>query len=375
MPGSQSLNPHSTEQSVWHYYKKQNKNIKHKHLVKIKGAIIMIIEAISKLIKKEDLTGAEAEAVMEELMTGKTTPSQTAAYLTALHMKGETIEEITASAVGMRNQCTRLEPSYDTLEIVGTGGDCAQSINISTTAALIVAATGNKVTKHGNRAASSKCGAADVLEALGVNLNIEPEDNLKVLDESNFCFMFAQKYHASMRFVGPTRKEIKTPTIFNILGPLANPAFATLQLLGVYSEDLLVPLAKTLSNLGVKRGMVVYGTDGLDEISIGAPTKVCEFGDGKFDTYEITPEQFGFKRATRDDLKGGDPKENAAITKAILSGTETGAKADAVIFNAGAALHITNNITIEEGIKLAKETITNGSALKQLEKVVESTNK
>lgn len=334
----------------------------------------MINEAISKLINKENLTSMEAENVMEELMTGQATPSQAAAYLTALHMKGETIEEITASALGMRKQCTRLKPDFDTLEIVGTGGDCAQSINISTTAALIAAAAGNKVTKHGNRAASSKCGAADVLEALGVNLNIEAENNLEVLNECGFCFMFAQKYHSSMKFVAPTRREIKIPTIFNILGPLSNPAFATMQLLGVYSEELLEPMAKTLSNLGVKRGMVVYGTDGLDEISIGAETKVCEFDNGVFTNYVITPEEFGFKRGTKEDLRGGEPEENAALTEAILRGSLTGPKADAVLLNAGAALHITNRISIAEGIELARETIKSGSAIEQLKRVVELTN-
>lgn len=335
----------------------------------------MICEAISKLIVKEDLTSQEAETVMEELMTGQATPSQAAAYLTALHMKGETIEEITASAIGMRNQCTKLEPGCDTLEIVGTGGDRAQSINISTTAALIVAAAGGKVTKHGNRAASSKCGAADVLEALGVKLDVSPERNLEVLEESGFCFMFAQKYHSSMRFVGPTRKEIQIPTIFNILGPLSNPAFATLQLLGVYSEDLLEPLARTLRNLGVKRGMVVFGTDGLDEISISAPTKVCEFVGDEFQTYEITPEQFGFQRGTKEDVRGGFPEENAAYTRAILSGEERGPKADAVLFNAGAALHVTNQISIEEGIAIAREMIDSGRALEKLNEVIALTNK
>jgi len=335
----------------------------------------MICETLVKLVNKEDLTAAEAEGVMEELMTGQATPPQIAAYLSTLHMKGETIEEITASALGMRKHCTRVEPEYDTLEIVGTGGDCANSINISTISAIIVAAAGDKVTKHGNRAASSKCGAADVLEALGVNLNLEPEQNLKVLDETNICFLFAQKYHSSMRFVGPTRKEIKIPTIFNILGPLSNPAFATYQLLGVYSEDLLEPLAKTLSNLGVKRGMVVYGTDGLDEISIGAKTKVCEFEGGNYSFYDITPEQYGFKPAARDELKGGEPEENAQYVRAILNGTETGAKLDAVLLNSGAALHITRGITIEEGIELAKETIKSGAASRQLDKFIEATNR
>ncbi len=335
----------------------------------------MIIEAIKKLANREDLDYEMAATVMNEIMSEEATDAQKSAYLTAMYMKGETINEITASASSMRKHSLKLKHNMEVIDIVGTGGDCAHSINISTIAALLVAAAGVKVAKHGNRAASSKCGTADVLEALGVKLTIEPEKNLQVLINTNFAFLFAQKYHSAMKFVGGIRKEIKIPTIFNILGPLTNPASAELQLLGVYEERLVEPLAKVLSNLGVKRGMVVYGQDGLDEISLSSATTVCEIENGTFKSYEITPEQYGFVRCKKEELLGGTPEENAKNTIDILSNKQLGAKRDAVLFNAGAALHIAKEISIEEGIKIAKEMITSGKAMKTLAQVIEMTNK
>lgn len=291
------------------------------------------------------------------------------AYLTALHMKGETIEEITASASGMRKHSLKAEHNMEVIDIVGTGGDCAGTINISTLAAMITSTAGAKVAKHGNRAASSKCGTADVLEALGANLMIEPEKSIKILEDIGICFLFAQKYHTAMKYIAGVRREIKIPTIFNLLGPLANPANVNLQLLGVYNEELVEPLAKVLKNLGIKRGMVVYGQDRLDEISMSAPTTVCEITEEGMKKYEITPEQFGFKRCKKTDLLGGTPKENAQIALNILKG-EKGPKRDVVVLNAGAALHITNEISIEEGIKIAEEMLDKGKVLKQLERFV-----
>lgn len=334
----------------------------------------MIIEAIKTLTEGKNLDYDTAVAVMDEIMSGEATDAQKAAYLTAMHMKGETIEEITASAVSMRSHCLRFEYEDDLIDIVGTGGDGAGSINISTIASLIVAAAGSKVAKHGNRAASSKCGTADVLETLGVKIDVEMEQLKKVLEETGFAFMFAQKYHSAMRFVGGVRREIKFPTIFNFLGPLANPAFANLQLLGVFDGNMVEPLAKVLMNLGVKRGMVVYGVDGFDEISLCGATKVCEIAEGKLTSYEITPEQYGFTRCRKEDIAGGTPEENAQFVKDILSGSLTGPKTDMVLLNAGAALHITKEISIEEGIETARQMIASGKAMKTLEEVIRLTN-
>jgi len=333
----------------------------------------MIVEAISKLMQKEDLDSELASLVMDEIMNGEATQAQMAAYLTALHLKGETIEEITASAGGMRKHSLKIVHDMDVIDIVGTGGDCAHSINISTIASIIVSASGVKVAKHGNRAASSKCGTADVLETLGVNLVPEAQHSLKLLQEIGICFLFAQKYHAAMKYVAPVRREIKVPTMFNILGPLANPACANLQLLGVYDESLVEPLAKVLAKLGVKRGMVVHGRDRLDEISLSAPTLVCEFENGNFTTYEITPEQFGFKRCKKEDLAGGVPEENAAAVLKIFNG-EKGPKRDSVILNAAAALHIALEITMEEGVKMAEGILDSGKALRKLELFIERSN-
>ncbi len=336
----------------------------------------MIKEAIIKLSKKQDLAYAEAEAVMDEIMSGQATPVQMSAYLTALALKGETIDEITASAAGMRAHCIKLLHNLDVLEIVGTGGDGSNSFNISTTSSLVIAAGGVPVAKHGNRAASSKSGAADVLEALGVKITLTPERSAEILKKINICFLFAQNYHIAMKYVAPIRKELGIRTVFNILGPLSNPAGANMELMGVYDQSLVEPLAQVMANLGVNRGMVVYGQDSLDEISMCAPTSVCEIRDGKFTSYEITPEQFGYERCEKGALTGGTPAENTEITKAILKGEEKGPKRQAVCLNAGAALYIAGKAaSIEEGVKLAESLIDSGAALKKLEEFVEETNK
>ena len=336
----------------------------------------MIKEAIIKLSKKQDLAYAEAEAVMDEIMSGQATPVQMSAYLTALALKGETIDEITASAAGMRAHCIKLLHNLDVLEIVGTGGDGSNSFNISTTSSLVIAAGGVPVAKHGNRAASSKSGAADVLEVLGVKITLTPERSAEILKKINICFLFAQNYHIAMKYVAPIRKELGIRTVFNILGPLSNPAGANMELMGVFDQSLVEPLAQVMANLGVNRGMVVYGQDSLDEISMCAPTSVCEIRDGKFTSYEITPEQFGYERCEKGALTGGTPAENAEITKAILKGEEKGPKRQAVCLNAGAALYIAGKAaSIEEGVKLAESLIDSGAALKKLGEFVEETNK
>ncbi|EET59820.1 anthranilate phosphoribosyltransferase [Marvinbryantia formatexigens DSM 14469] len=335
----------------------------------------MIKEAIIALSKKQDLTYEQAEAVMNEIMSGEATDVQKAAYLTALSLKGETIDEITASAAGMRAHCIKLLHDLDVLEIVGTGGDGSNSFNISTTASLVIAAGGVPVAKHGNRAASSKSGAADVLEALGVNITIAPEKSAELLKEIGICFLFAQNYHIAMKYVAPIRRELGIRTVFNILGPLSNPAGANMELMGVYDESLVEPLAQVMAKLGVKKGMVVYGQDKLDEISMCAPTSVCEIRDGWFQSYEITPEQFGYTRCDKEELVGGTPQENAKITKDILNGTERGAKRCAVCLNAGAALYIAGKTqTIEEGVRMAEQLIDSGAAQKKLEEFVERSN-
>ena len=329
----------------------------------------MIREAIIKLSKKEDLTYDEAESVMNEIMDGAATPVQMASYLTALSMKGETIDEITASAAGMRAHCIKLLHDMDVLEIVGTGGDGANSFNISTTSSLVIAAGGVPVAKHGNRAASSKSGAADVLEALGVKITIPPEKSAEILKKINICFLFAQNYHIAMKYVAPIRKELGIRTVFNILGPLSNPAGANMELMGVFDQSLVEPLAQVMMKLGVNRGMVVFGQDKLDEISMSAPTSVCEIKDGWFQSYEITPEQFGYTRCSKEELAGGTPAENAEITKAIVNGTEKGPKRQAVCMNAGAALYIAGKAeSLEAGVKMAENLINMGIDVKLIEK-------
>lgn len=334
----------------------------------------MIKEAIIKLTNKENLSYEEAKAVMNEIMSGEASDVQKSAYLTALTMKGETIDEITGSAEEMRNHAVQLSHEGDVLEIVGTGGDKSDSFNISTTSSLVIASAGVSVAKHGNRAASSKSGAADVLESLGVNITISPQKSAELLQNIGICFLFAQSYHTAMKYVGPIRKELGIRTIFNILGPLANPASANLQVMGVYDESLVEPLAKVLSNLGVKRALVVYGQDRLDEISASAETSVCEVKDGTFKSYTISPEQFGLTRCKKEELTGGTPDENAAITKAVLAG-EQGARRTAVVLNAGAGLYVAGKAdSIEEGVRLAEELIDSGKAEKKLEEFVKYSN-
>ncbi len=339
----------------------------------------MIADAIKKIVDKKDLTYAEAYAVMNEIMNGETTPTQNAAFLAALSTKStkaETIDEITGCAAAMREHALHVEHDYDVVEIVGTGGDNANSFNISTTSAIVAAAGGAKVAKHGNRAASSKCGTADCLEALGVNIKQDPEKAKAMLGEVGMCFLFAQLYHASMKYVGSIRKELGVRTVFNILGPLTNPANARRTVIGVYDASLVNPIAEVLMRLGVNRGMVVYGMDKLDEISVSSETLICEFDPEQSKTYTVSPEDFGLQRCSKEDLAGGSPDENAAITRAILSGQEQGAKRSAVLMNAGAALYIADKAaSLAEGIKLAGELIDSGRALEQLEAFIAASNR
>ena len=314
----------------------------------------MIREAIATLANGEDIGYETAKTVMNEIMCGEAS-------------EGETIEEITGSVEEMRNHGVRLLNDMDVLEIVGTGGDRSNSFNISTTSALVIAAGGVPVAKHGNRAASSKCGAADVLEALGVDITIAPAKSAELLKEIGICFLFAQKYHTAMRYVGPVRKELGIRTVFNILGPLANPAGANMEVMGVYDKELVEPLARVLVNLGVKSAMVVYGMDKLDEISMSAETFVCEVKDGSYKTYYIEPEQFGFHKCDKKELEGGTPEENAEITLKILDG-EKGPRRDAVVLNSGAALYIAGRAeSMEEGVRMAEEIIDSGKAKRKLE--------
>lgn len=335
----------------------------------------MIKEAIAQLVKREDLTSEVMEQVMEEIMTGEATDAQKASFLTALSMKGETIDEITSAAKVLRSHCERFLNDMDVLEIVGTGGDGSNTINISTLSSVVVSAAGIPVAKHGNRAASSKCGTADCLEALGVKIDCAPARSAQILKDINLCFLFAQKYHPAMRFVGAVRKEMGIRTLFNVLGPLANPAGATMQLFGVYSEELVEPLAHVLRNLGVKRAMVVYGRDSMDEISLSAETKVCEFKNDEFKSYVIKPEDLGLTRCNKEDLVGGTPQENAAIVNDILGGAK-GPKTDVVLLNAGAVIYLASDgITLKDGIEKAREIIVSGKAKKQLKEFIEETNK
>ncbi len=335
----------------------------------------MIKEVTAKLMDRQNLSYEEAMTVMNEMMSGSTTPVQTAAFLAALRTKGETIEEITACAAGMRAHATPVAGPADLFEIVGTGGDGSNSFNISTTASLVIAAGGVKVAKHGNRAASSKSGAADCLEALGVQINQNPEQCRRLLDRVGICFLFAPCYHASMKHVGPVRKEMGTRTVFNILGPLTNPASATQQVMGVYAKELVEPLARVLANLGVRRGMVVYGTDGMDEISLSAPTVICEFEGEQFKTTEIRPEDFGFESCPKGALAGGSPAENAAITRAVLEG-KRGPQRDAVLLNAGAGLYVSGRApSFEEGVRLAGALIDAKRAKEKLEAFILESNR
>lgn len=336
----------------------------------------MIKEAILKLSKKENLNYEEAKEVMNEIMSGKATAVQMSSYLTALSMKGETIEEITGSAAGMRANCIKLLHNMEVLEIVGTGGDNSNSFNISTASAIVIASGGVSVAKHGNRAASSKCGAADVLEELGININISPEKSREILSKINICFLFAQNYHIAMKYVAPVRKELGIRTVFNILGPLSNPAGANIELMGVYDESLIEPLAKVMQNLGVKRGMVVYGTDKIDEISMSSETKVCEILDKEnLKSYTISPKDFGYDFCDKKELEGGSVKENAEIIRNIFSLKDKGAKRKAVCMNAGAGFYIAKKVkNIKEGVKMAENLIDEKKAFEKLEDFIKESN-
>ncbi len=339
----------------------------------------MIKEAIVKIVDKQDLTYDEAYTVMTEIMSGETTATQNAAFLAGLSTKStgsETIDEISGCATAMREKATRLEhPGMEVMEIVGTGGDNAHSFNISTTTAFILAAAGIKIAKHGNRAASSLSGTADCLEALGINIQQDPDKCRELLEKVGFCFIFAQKYHSSMKYVGPIRRELGIRTVFNILGPLTNPSYPEYMLLGVYDERLVNPLAQVLMSLGVRRGMVVYGTDHLDEISVSAPTKICEFRDGYYRDLTIRPEDFGLKTASREEIVGGTPEENAQTTRDILAGKITGAKRDIVLMNAGAGLFIAGKAeSMKDGVRLAAELIDSGKALEKIKEMIEVSN-
>ena len=339
----------------------------------------MIKEAIIKIVNKGDLTFEEARTVMNEIMSGQTTPTQNAAFLAALSTKStkaETIDEITGCAVAMRDHATPVtHDGMEVLEIVGTGGDNARTFNISTTSAMIVAAAGIKVAKHGNRAASSDSGAADCLEALGVNIRQSPDLCRKLLSEVGVCFMFAQEYHSSMKYVGAIRRELGFRTVFNILGPLTNPAKPDFFMLGVYDEYLCEPVAKVLSSMGVKHALVVYGRDKMDEVSPSCETAVCELRDGFYRTIVIRPEDFGMVRGAKEEIVGGTPAENAELTRAILRGEVTGTKRNAVLLNAGCAIYAAGRSSdIAEGIRIAAEMIDSGKALKVLDEFIRVSN-
>lgn len=343
----------------------------------MKGVNRMIKEAIIKIVDKMDLTYDEAYAVMNEIMNGETTPTQNAAFLAALSTKStkaETIDEISGCAAAMRDHALNVEHTSDVFEIVGTGGDGAHSFNISTASAFVLAGGGVKVAKHGNRAASSDCGTADCLEALGANISVEPKKCAELIDKVGMCFMFAQKYHTSMKYVGSIRRELGIRTVFNILGPLTNPAHPTYQLLGVYSETLVEPLARVLTSLGIKKGLVVYGQDKIDELSLSAPSTVCDFSNGKYSVYEIKPEDFGLTRCSKSEIVGGDPQTNAKILRDVLDGVK-GARRDVVLLNAGASFYAADRAeSISEGIDMARRSIDSGKAMEKLDLFVKLTN-
>lgn len=335
----------------------------------------MIQEAIYQLINKNDLSFDMTKAVMDEIMSGKATNAQIASFLTSIRMKGETIEEITACATVMRNHGKSIRHNKEVMDIVGTGGDEAYTFNISTISSLIISAAGVPVAKHGNRSVSSKCGSADVLEALGVKIDIPPEKSEELLNKIGICFLFAPLYHSSMKYAAPVRKELSVRTIFNILGPLASPAKAEYILLGVYDENLVAPMAQVLANLGVKKAMVVCGHDGLDEVTLTTKTTVCEVDNGKLNSFFIDPRHFGFSLCSKEDLVGGDPETNAEIAMKILKGEEKGPKRDVVILNSGLCLYMANNsITLRECIRLAEEMIDSKKALNRLEEFIRLSN-
>ena len=336
-------------------------------------------KALMKYIKivseGKDLTPAEAEDAMDIIMSGGATDAQIAGFLAVLRAKGETTDEITGFARIMRKKASIVPTSKSAVDIVGTGGDLAGSFNISTTSSFVIAGTGLNVAKHGNRSVSSKSGAADVLESLGVKISLSPAQASACIQNVGISFLFAQSFHGSMRFVGKARREMGVRTVFNILGPLANPALSDYILLGVYDPALLETMATVLMNLGVKSAMIVYG-DGLDEVSVSGETKVCELRGKKIIKYSITPEEFGLKRYPKEDIVGGTPAENAQITLNILSGKEHGAKRDIVLLNSACAIYCTGAASsIEEGLEMARDSIDSGKALAKLEKLKEFSNR
>ena len=335
----------------------------------------MIADAIKLLVDKQDLTYQQAYDTIREIMHGQTTPVQTAAFLAALSTKStraETIEEISGCAAAMRSMATPMPYPEPVLEIVGTGGDGANTFNISTTAAFVAAAGGVKVAKHGNRAASSKSGTADVQEALGANISQSPEQCARMLDEVGMCFMFAQRYHAAMRHVGSIRKELGIRTVFNILGPITSPADPAYMVMGVYDGALVEPLAQVLMARGVRRGMVVYGQARLDELSTCCDTSVCEFeAGGAVRTYTLRPEELGLARCEKADLVGGTAQENAVVTREILAGKICDGRRDTVLLNAAAGLYVAGAVrTLEDGLARACELVDSGAALATLEAYV-----
>lgn len=332
--------------------------------------------AIKKLSEGNDLTVEEAKRVMEILLSGEATQSQIGAVLTALRMKGETIDEIAGFASVLGQKAEHITPKCERyVDLVGTGGDGASTFNISTTAAFVVAAAGLPVAKHGNRAISSKSGAGDVLEELGVKINAEPDVVEKCVEETGIGFMFAQTFNKSMRFVGQARSEMGIRTVFNILGPLANPSNAKAMVVGVYDPKLTEKIAGAMKMMGVERAFVVSSEEGMDEISVCSATQVSEIKDGKVVSFKITPEEFGFKRAKQEDIVGGDASVNAQITRDILSGKLEGPKKDIVLLNAGATLYVGGiAASMEEGIDLAKKTLESGAAAKKLEELIIRSN-
>lgn len=334
----------------------------------------MIKEAIHEVVNGKDLDYQMANNAMLEIMEGKATNAQIGGFLTALRLKGETVDEIAACAAAMRKKCIPVDHrNPDVLEIVGTGGDEANTFNISTTASFVVAANGVTVAKHGNRSVSSKCGAADCLESLGAKLELGAAQNEKMLNDIGLCFMYAPVYHASMKYAAPVRKELGVRTIFNILGPLSNPAAADIQLMGVYDKALIRPMAEVLAKLGVKKGAVVYG-DGLDEITVCGKTTVCEIDNGNFNEYIIDPKEYNIEYAKMPELVGGAGPENAQITKKVLTGKK-GAKRNAVLLNAGMALYLADCAAdLAEGITKAAASIDSGAAYKKMEEFIKTTN-
>lgn len=333
--------------------------------------------AIKALSEGKNLSRAEAERVMNIMLSGEASQAQIGAYLTALKVKGETVDEIVGSTTVLKNKAEHIKPKSDIyVDLVGTGGDGSFSFNISTTAAFVCAGAGLKVAKHGNRAISSKSGSGDVLEALGVNIIMEPEKVEKAVDEINIGFMFAQTFHKSMKAVSQARNDLGIRSVFNIMGPLSNPSGAKSVVIGVYSIELTDILANVLKEMGVERGFVVYGYDGMDEISTVDKTQISEIKNGKVFTYCVEPEEFGIKRAKSEDLLGGDSVENAKITMSILKGEEKGPKTDVVLLNAAATLYIAGMAdSILSGIEIARESINSGKAYEALQKLVEYSNK